>query len=595
MKIKLALVLIITIAFALRFYQLGQNPPSLYWDEVALGYNAYSIAQTGSDEEGVPLPYQYFRSFGDFKPPVYVYAAVPIIKLFGLNEWTTRFPSAFFGTLTVLLTYFLTKTILSRLSSLNKDQIEKEIFSTQKIKWISVVATFLLAISPWHTQISRVAYEANLALFLVVLAVLAFFKGLESQTQKNKYIYLILSSISFILTFYTFNSNRIFTPLLVASLGIIFSKEIFKKEFNNLKPALVACVVGALLFLPIFPHLVSSQAKIRYNEVNIFSDPQPVIRSNLRIERLGNAWWANILNNRRVIYAQNWLDGYFSHFTGKFLFISGDVNPRFSLQDVGELYIIELPFLLIGLYIFAYRWRKETTFILVWMLLAPIPASLAREVPHALRSLNILPTFQIIESVGLIYVLYWIKSKKFKKAKIISTSFITLTSILLSLNMFYYLHNYYVHYPKSSESEWQYGYKQMVQKLKQLQDQYDRIVITDGRGRPYINVLFYLNYPPSQFQAQRQATTDQTGFGFITVNQFSKYEFKGINWKNEIAKQSADEKVLVIGDTNELKEGKYTKAIVKNLEGKVVFIFNELPKGNDSLIELGILPKVNEN
>ena len=39
--------LIITFAGFLRFYKLDQIPISLNWDEVAAGYNAYTIANWG--------------------------------------------------------------------------------------------------------------------------------------------------------------------------------------------------------------------------------------------------------------------------------------------------------------------------------------------------------------------------------------------------------------------------------------------------------------------------------------------------------------------------------------------------------------------
>ena len=66
------------------------------------------------DEFGKFLPMTYLESFGDFKPPVYAYLDVLPVKLFGLTEFATRFPSAFFGTLTVLLTFFLVKEIIGK-------------------------------------------------------------------------------------------------------------------------------------------------------------------------------------------------------------------------------------------------------------------------------------------------------------------------------------------------------------------------------------------------------------------------------------------------------------------------------------------------
>ena len=109
---QLFLILVLIIAAFLRFFQLGGNPPSLTWDEAAWGYNAYTIGLDGKDEFGKFLPYQYLESFGDFKPPVYAYLDIIPVKIFGLNEFAVRFPSALFGVLTVLVTYFLTKKIL---------------------------------------------------------------------------------------------------------------------------------------------------------------------------------------------------------------------------------------------------------------------------------------------------------------------------------------------------------------------------------------------------------------------------------------------------------------------------------------------------
>src|SRR5947207_1451338 len=95
------LIIIFVIAFALRFYRLGEIPNGLYQDETAIGYNAYSIDKTGRDEHAVAYPI-YFKSFGDYKLPVYVYATVVSEKLFGVNAFAVRFPSAFFGFLSVI-------------------------------------------------------------------------------------------------------------------------------------------------------------------------------------------------------------------------------------------------------------------------------------------------------------------------------------------------------------------------------------------------------------------------------------------------------------------------------------------------------------
>ena len=97
---------IIVLAIILRFWQLGENPSSLDWDEASLGYNAYSVLKTGRDEYGSQFPLSV-RSFNDYKPPLYTYLTVLPVRIFHLNEFSVRLPSAVFGTLAVMAVFFL--------------------------------------------------------------------------------------------------------------------------------------------------------------------------------------------------------------------------------------------------------------------------------------------------------------------------------------------------------------------------------------------------------------------------------------------------------------------------------------------------------
>lgn len=97
---------IMFLAVFFRFYAMPTIPPSLNWDEVSFGYNAYSILKTGRDEYGKFFPL-YFRSLDDYKLPVYTYMTVCTVGIFGLNDFAVRLPSAVCGTLTVLLVYLL--------------------------------------------------------------------------------------------------------------------------------------------------------------------------------------------------------------------------------------------------------------------------------------------------------------------------------------------------------------------------------------------------------------------------------------------------------------------------------------------------------
>ncbi len=107
------LMAIIFLAIFLRVIFLNEVPNGFYSDEASIGYNAYSILKTGKDEHGMLLPL-YFKAFGEYKNPVYIYSAIPFIKIFGLNEFAVRLTSALFGTLTVLFTYFLAKELFHK-------------------------------------------------------------------------------------------------------------------------------------------------------------------------------------------------------------------------------------------------------------------------------------------------------------------------------------------------------------------------------------------------------------------------------------------------------------------------------------------------
>ena len=136
----LLLILTIIIGFFIRFYQLGDIPSSMNRDEPAIGYNAYSILQTGKDEWGKKFPLS-FKSFGDFKSPLYIYLTVLPVKLFGLNEFSVRFWAALAGSLMLPLTYFLIRGLF--LNSKKTMVKKKEII-------IQLLVLFLLAISPWR-------------------------------------------------------------------------------------------------------------------------------------------------------------------------------------------------------------------------------------------------------------------------------------------------------------------------------------------------------------------------------------------------------------------------------------------------------------
>ncbi len=516
-KIYLLLFAIILLAGFLRLYSLGFNPPSLDWDEAAWGYNAYSLGLDGKDEFGRFLPITYLESFGDYKPPLYAYLDIVPVKVLGLNEFATRFPSALIGTLAVLLTFFLVKRLFWKSKNANA---------------YALTASFFLAISPWHILLSRAAFEANVASFLIMFGVWAFLAGVQ-----DKKWYLILSAIAFALSFYTFNTARVVSPILVLLLAICFRKKLWEIK----KVAFFAVLVGFLIFLPTAKFLLSPQAGTRFQEVNIFSDPDIVKTSNQEIANDSNAVWSKVIHNRRFLYGLDYLQHFFDNLNPSFLFISGDNNPKFSTQNVGQMYIWDIPFFVCGILLLLKKKEKNWWLIPLWLLIGIIPAATAKETPHALRIESSLPTFQILAAYGFVQLADAIK--KYKKAIVGCLLF------LLFLNFTYFCHDYFTNYISQYSGEWQYGYKQSIDYVKSVEKNYDFVQITTYFGRPYIYYLFYTKTNPGYFRETANVTRDV--FGFVSVNGFGKYLFP----QNYNYNLSATKKVLYLNTSDSVPKG----------------------------------------
>ena len=91
-RVTILLMSILLVAASLRLVALSTNPPSTYWDETSLGYDAYSLLKTGKDYHGNPFPILAFPSFGDYKPSLYFYAIVPFMAVLGTTTLAIRLP-----------------------------------------------------------------------------------------------------------------------------------------------------------------------------------------------------------------------------------------------------------------------------------------------------------------------------------------------------------------------------------------------------------------------------------------------------------------------------------------------------------------------
>lgn len=522
------LFIIMVLASCLRLFMLSSAPAGLNADEAALGYNAYSLIQTGADEHKASWPL-VFRSFDDYKPPLYVYLSIPFIYFLGLTTFAVRLPSALLGVATVYLTYLL-------VNELFKNFQFKHLSLTKNTKLnIGHLASFLLAISPWHLHFSRGAWEVNVSLFFLTLAIYGYIKGLKQPR------WYLLSSIAFVAALYTYHSIRLIAPLIFLSMTVSYGKTIITqlKQKNSRIIITSSLLLGLIFLLPLAKQMLSSEGQSRFSGVSIFADSGPLWQA-LEQRRLSpdpDALITRLKHNKYLSYTNRFVENYLSHFSPDFLFVNGDEIARSKVPGFGQSYLILLPFYGLGILALLFLNSPSSRLVLSWFLIAPLAAALTFQSPHALRSQNLVIPLNIIISLGAILFFTWVNRIKPKSTLII----FTLLVFLVIQSHFSYLKKYYVDYPRVYPYAWQYGFDQLVNYVEPIQDDYQTIIISDRYDQPYILMAYFLKYDPAKLQKEL-VFSNRDNFGFSTGRAFGNFQFHKIDW----AKDSLNTKALIV-------------------------------------------------
>lgn len=483
-KNRFILILILFLAAILRLWQIGSIPPGLFGDEVDTGYQAYSILKTGRDYFGNFLPI-HFQSFGDWRVPLFIYLDTIFVRFLGLSELAVRLPSAILGILGVLAAYFLAKKITSQVR-------------------IALLAAFFLAISPWHVQLSRIGLEAIFLPVLFPLGIVAFLKGIEVQ---KGYKWLMVSGFILGLSVYAYNTPKLFLPLLVLTLILIWRKELLADR----KRVFFFLTALFIILIPLGVDFIKGSGQARFLSISIFSDSQ--VSEKVRLARENCDYQgivARLLHNKATVWTDTFIKNYLSSVSTDFLFAKGDLNPRHAVGGRGELYLFELPFLILGLvlvFLKAFKEKKNIyKFILFWLILAPVPAAMTLGGgTHAIRLFLFLPLLQILTAMGMFVVWEFLKSKKAR------VFYILCLTIIISLSLSMYLHDYFTHYPKISGRWWNYGYREIFEYVNKVEAKYDKIYISPSWEPSIVYTLFYSHYPPQL--VQREITISAVDIG----------------------------------------------------------------------------------
>jgi len=537
---KFILVIIIVLSFFLRTYKISDNPPSLNWDEVSHGYNAYSILKTGKDEWGIKFPL-IFRAYGDYKLPLYIYLTAVSELLFGLNSFSIRLVSALSGVGLVILGYLITKKLT-------------------KNSAFSLIAAFLTSVSPWGLFLSRVAVEANLGAFLFALGLYLLIWWLTEHRQRE----LALAALFWGLSLHAYNSARVLVPVFMVLTTMFVIKE--KKG----KQLLMFFLILLIFWLPIVGQFFNRSGTVRFEWVSLIDQGKISQIIQKRETSTLPKTITRAVYNRPTFFVFYALRNYFVNLSPKYLFFRGGSHYQFSLPNHELLYLVAAPFLLLGLIKILIKGNKEERLIGLWFFASFIPSAITKDAPHVLRSILVLPSPMILTALGLQLTVNFLKGRSKFGGKLLI--FVLTLAVFVSFGRWW--NDYSNIYPKAYSWSWQYGYKEVVSYIKSVYEKYDKIFFTKRYGEPHEFILFYFPWDPGKYQEDPNKKWDFHA-NWYWIDGFDKFEFIN-DWEiqevvNKPIVQNTKYKILLITSPGNYPEEWNKLKMINYLDEKPVF------------------------
>jgi 4-amino-4-deoxy-L-arabinose transferase-like glycosyltransferase len=190
------------LAFVLYAADVPANPPGFYIDESSIAYNAHTISESGRDEYGEAWPL-YFRAFGDYKNPTYVYLLAAVFRVTGPGVDVARLLSALLGAAAALLLGLLAARMTGR----------AEAFA---------VVAFSALLTPWLYESSRLVFEVAAYPLACALFLLALWRAASRELWRVSDALALAATLA--LLTYTYSTGRLLAPLLAAGLALFVTR-----------------------------------------------------------------------------------------------------------------------------------------------------------------------------------------------------------------------------------------------------------------------------------------------------------------------------------------------------------------------------------
>lgn len=542
----LPLLAAVLLGIAVRVWQFGKVPVSLYWDEMAMWNDALSVAETGKDLFARSWLQPLFISYGDYKLPVYIVLTTFVARFTSDAMVGVRLVSLLAGISMIPSVYWLVRSL---------QRLDEKNFGTP---WLPAVAAGVMAVLPWSLHFSRVGYEGHLSAALVLLSVAALADGLITRSWRSFFMIWLSSTLGAV-AIYTYFSTRFVWPVIVIGLVVVF----WSRARARLPWLILSVALWFLALIPMYRgDFYEASNQFRLSASNILRDEQRPHVINAYRERAGNTVVARVLYNQPTFIVRELALNYLQYLDPGYLFLHGDANLRHGTGMVGLMFPSFAPFFVIGVFALL---RRKTCFFLwlcAWWAAAVLPAAIPRDVPHALRSLNALPVFVVLVAYGLDQVASWLRSRK--GSRVVACAGAAFCLIVAGELVRYHFLNQTV-YARTSAAEWQDGYVEVSQYVQNIRDKYVFVYVDRFDDR------YYLYYQP------------YSGMTYAQIQKLPSQDFKRDIYGNVRIRPIDDwfaleKNSVVITRRARLLEGFEVKESIKNRWGEEEFVVVETPR-----------------
>lgn len=510
-KIKSIIFLasVFLISLLVRVYQLGIVPNGLTVDEADMGYSAYSILATGKDVYGRSYPL-FFQSLDDYKAGFAIYVALPAIRFLGLNNFSIRLAPAILGSLTPALIYILIVLVYP------------------KRRVLAYTCAILTCFAPWNIAISRANLPYVEFIFFYLLFLITFFYSLNKQKFRP------LSFMILGFTLYVYYAAVVYLPLILVIIFLIYRKDLF----SNVKVTAISILLLTVVSGPAILHYFNSTSRTRLNAISVLTPDVtlPLSIAETEDDQKRNYPLAPLIHNRRFVYVNAMLDNYFDYFNIDYLFVNSHNIRYFYVNYVGLFYLIESPFFFFGLWRILKRRDKSGLLILSLLIIGPVPAIITLGSPFVHRGILLLVAIQLISSIGVVSFFELVKVKKSRYGLHLMGMF----GVIYALNVFFFLHQYFIHSPREFTSEndngaWFSTVRDVIPKVNELKNQYDKVIFTWAQPKlvPGIYYLFYNQVDPKILQKKAALWTNEPPSYRQIYNEIENVEFRPIYWDTD--------------------------------------------------------------